>query len=55
MHSGIKFRPAMKCSNPFGTLLDQLQHLGGSCFAKITFYDVTGIQVYHRALRSSEI
>src|SRR5436309_641315 len=55
MHCGIKLRPAMKCTASPRTFLDQLQHLARPCFPEITLYDVTGIQIYHRALRSSEI
>src|SRR5439155_3109999 len=36
MHCGIKFRPAMKCTTPSETFLDQLQHLGGPSFPEIT-------------------
>jgi hypothetical protein len=55
MHSGVNLRPRMERAATAGALLNQPQYLGGTGFSKITFYNVIGVQVYHRASRSSEM
>jgi hypothetical protein len=55
VHGGIKLRPAMDYATAPGALLNQRQYLRGTGFAETAFYDVKGIQIYHRATRSSEI